>query len=92
MFPFKGLLAAGGAQIFEHGALDAADRLAPKIAGAFYHFTDARFTAWGASSNVILPRAVGGIRVGLEWAKVGGLALTDAELAHAIYTCRGALQ
>lgn len=92
VFPFKGLLAAGGAQIFEHGALDAADRLAPKIAGAFYHFTDARFTAWGASSKVIVPRAVGGIRVGLEWAKVGGLALTDAELAHAIYTCRGTLQ
>lgn len=91
MFPFKGLFAAGGAVFAEHFGLEAAGAAAPDLAGAYYHFTDGRFTAWGSSSNVLVPEAAEGIRGALQWAKVGGLAVTDLELAHAIYTCSGKL-
>ncbi len=92
MFPFKGLISWASAQFFEHGAIEAADAAAPKLAGAYYHFTDGRFTAWGRYSNVLVPEAAEAIRGVLKWVKVGGLATTDAELAHAIYTCSGKLQ
>ena len=88
MFPFKGLLAAAGAKAGEEAITETAGENASTIAGAYYHLTDGRFTAWGKYSKVLVPKAASGIETRLKWAKVGGWLVTDAELAHAEYTCR----
>ena len=56
---------------------------AEKLAGVFYHFTDARITAWGRYSKVLVPRAAKAIRLGAEKANVAGWALSD------VGTCEG---
>jgi hypothetical protein len=91
MFPFAGLASVGAAKLAEEGLVGAVEDNANAIAGAYYHFTDARFTAWGASSKVMVPRAAGTIRSVAGWVKVGGWALTDVELGHAIYSCSSEL-
>jgi hypothetical protein len=49
--------------------------------------TDARFTAWGRYSKVLVPRLAGKIGVFLKAADVAGWALTDAELAKGLVKC-----
>jgi RHS repeat-associated protein len=71
-------------QGLETGAEQGAKAAAPKIAGAWYHFTDARFTAWGASSKVIVPRAAEAIGRAVD---VAGWAYTDYDLAMGLFRC-----
>jgi hypothetical protein len=92
MFPFKGLIAAGAAKAGEEAIAETVGSNASSIAGAYYHLTDGRFTAWGEYSRVLVPRAAGTIEAGPKLAKIGGWIITDAELAHAEYTCRGRAQ
>ena len=80
-------MAAGFAKTGEELSLKAVETNASSLAGVYYHFTDGRFTAWGASSKVIVPRAAGTIRSVAEWAGAAGWAYTDVELARAIHTC-----
>jgi RHS repeat-associated protein len=87
MIPFKGLLAAAGAKVAEEGASQAAEHGGSLLAGAYYHFTDGRFTAWGSSSKVLVPNAAAKIATVAKVASVVGWALTDAELAKAINSC-----
>jgi len=53
---------------------------AEKVAGAYYHFTDGRFTAWGRSSKVLVPKAAG--KLGLI-----GLGVTVCEAFHCADKC-----
>jgi hypothetical protein len=91
MIPFKGLLAAAGAKAAEEVATHAAEKGGSWLAGAYYHFTDARFTAWGKSSEVLVPEMAAKISAVAKGLSVVGWALTDVELAHAIYECSGKL-
>jgi RHS repeat-associated protein len=75
----------GANQVIENTSLP------ERAAGVFYHFTDARFTAWGRYSKVLVPRAAKAIRLGAEKVNVAGWALTDVEMAKAINTCAGTL-
>ena len=61
------------------------------LAGAYYHFTDGRFTAWGRSSKVLVPRAAANVAKVAKGVGIVGWALTDIEGAHAIYECSGLL-
>ena len=70
-----------------HVASETADKLAPRIAGSYYHFTDARFTAWGRFSKVLVPKAAGTIRLWAGRANVAALAYTDIELARSGFEC-----
>jgi len=65
MIPFAGLAAAAGAKIAEEGIVGAVESNANTIAGIGYHFTDGRFTAWGASSKVLVPQAPEQLKVQL---------------------------
>jgi hypothetical protein len=87
MIPFKGLLAATGAKAVEEAATQGAEHGGGKLAGAYYHFTDGRFTAWGNSSKVLVPSAAAKIAKVAKGASIAGWVLTDAELAEAIHTC-----
>jgi RHS repeat-associated protein len=62
-------------------------RLPEVAAGAYYHFTDGRFTAWGRSSQVLVPNAAANIRAVARGASVVGWAYFNYEMAHAIGTC-----
>jgi hypothetical protein len=68
------------------------DHFAPKIAGAYYHFTDKRFTAWGRSSKVLVPRAAENIRLVNEGFAIGALAVADYELYKSIGECSEVLR
>ena len=50
------------------------------VVGAYYHFTDKRFTAWGRCSKVMVPRAVGRIGAGLAIVSI-------CEAAHCADKC-----
>jgi RHS repeat-associated protein len=91
MVPFKGLFAAAGAKAAEEVATHAAETNGSRLAGAYYHFTDGRFTAWGRSSKVLVPSAAGNIGRVAKGVSAVGWALTDIEGAHAIYECSGRL-
>jgi RHS repeat-associated protein len=73
-------------------ANEAAARYAPQIAGAYYHFTDGRFTAWGKASKVLVPEAAEGIKLWSERLNIAGLAYADYELAESISECSDTLQ
>jgi RHS repeat-associated protein len=65
--------------------------LPERATGVWYHFTDARFTAWGKFSKVLVPRATKAIRVAAEGANGATWAVTDVELVKAVSTCAGTL-
>jgi hypothetical protein len=87
VFPFKGLIAAGLSKAAEEGVTSAAEENSGWLAGAYYHFTDARFTAWGKYSKVLVPRVAGKFSAVARGVSVAGMAFTDAEVAHAEYEC-----
>jgi hypothetical protein len=68
-------------------ATNATESAAPGIAGAYFHFTDARFTAWGKYSNVLVPRLAGSIKLWSERLNVAGMAYADYELYKSIGEC-----
>jgi hypothetical protein len=70
--------------IAEHGA--------PTLAGAYYHFTDGRFTAWGKSSKVLVPKLAPKIATLAKALDVAGWAYFDYELARAVGACSAMLQ
>jgi RHS repeat-associated protein len=72
------------AQSAEHGA--------STLAGAYYHFTDARFTAWGKYSQVLVPNLAPKIATAAKVLDVAGWAYFDYELANAISECSEVLQ
>ncbi len=75
---------AAGAQLLEKGAEQGLDQAAPFAAGAWYHFTDARFTAWGSSSKVLVPQAATITGV----VDLAGGAWTDFDLGTGLLTCK----
>jgi RHS repeat-associated protein len=87
LFPFKGLAAAAGAKATEEAVTHAAEKGGSKLAGAYYHFTDGRFTAWGKSSKVLVPELAESIAKVAKGVNIAGWVLTDVELAEAIHTC-----
>jgi len=91
MIPFKGLIAAAAAKGAEELATNAAGSYGSSLAGAYYHFTDGRFTAWGASSRVLVPNAAAKIAQAAKVVSAVGWLATDIEGAHAIYKCSGTL-
>ena len=91
MIPFKGLVGAVGAKVVEEVAAHAAGTNGSRLAGSYYHLTYWRFTAWGRSSKVLVPKAAGEIAKVTKGISIGGWALTDIEGAHAIYECSGVL-
>ncbi len=90
--------AAGGATapVVTHAAgvaaTNAVENGASTIAGAYYHFTDARFTAWGKYSQVLVPNLAPKIAAVAEALDVAGWAYFDYELGKAIGECSGVLQ
>ena len=62
------------------------------MAGAYYHVTDARFTAWGSSSKVLVPAAAGKIAAFGEALNIIGWAATEIEGAIAEIHCTGVLK
>jgi hypothetical protein len=79
------------APLYTHAASEilthAAEQNASKIAGAAYHVTDGRFTAWGKYSKVLVPEAANGIKTVAKGVNAAGWLYFDAELAHSIYEC-----
>jgi RHS repeat-associated protein len=62
------------------------------VAGAYYHFTDGRFTAWGQSSKVLVPAATPTIELAAQRLNAAGWAYADYELAKSINECSEKLQ
>ncbi|MGA2653865.1 MAG: RHS repeat-associated core domain-containing protein [Terracidiphilus sp.] len=87
IIPFKGLIGAGLAKAGEEGLTSALEGNSSWFAGAYYHFTDGRFTAWGRFSKVLVPRLAGKIGAVVRGVSVAGWAVTDIELFHAGYEC-----
>lgn len=73
-------------------ASETASHFAPQIARIFYHFTDARFTAWGKYSKVLVPAAAANIRLWMGRLNAAGWAYADYELAKSIAECSGKLE
>jgi RHS repeat-associated protein len=73
-------------------ATNAAESGASTIAGAYYHFTDGRFTAWGKYSQVLVPNLAPKIATAAKVLDVAGWAYFDYELANAISECSGVLR
>jgi RHS repeat-associated protein len=73
-------------------ATKATESGASKIAGAYYHFTDGRFTAWGKYSRVLVPNLAPKIATAAKVLDVAGWAYFDYELANAISECSDVLQ
>jgi RHS repeat-associated protein len=66
-------------------------RLPQMVAGAYYHLTDRRFTAWGKYSQVLVPKAAQAIRTGARAVGVAGWSVFYYETAAAIGTCAAKL-
>jgi hypothetical protein len=73
-------------------ATNAAEHGASTIAGAYYHFTDSRFTAWGKYSKVLVPNLAPKIATAAKALDVAGWAYFDYELGHAISECSEVLR
>lgn len=72
----------------EEGSAQVLQGTAALQAGAYYHFTDARFTAWGKYSKVLVPKAAAKITAVVEAANAVGWAYTDYELAKGLIVCK----
>ena len=68
-------------------ATNAAESGASTIAGAYFHFTDGRFTAWGKYSQVLVRNLAPKIATAAKVLDVAGWAYFDYELANAINEC-----
>lgn len=75
----------------EEAVTKASEKKGSWLASAYYHFTDGRFTAWGRSSKVLVPKAAESIGKIAKGVNVAGWALTDIDLANAIRKCSGKL-
>jgi RHS repeat-associated protein len=75
----------------EVAASQGAEQSASWLAGAWYHFTDGRFTAWGRYSQVLVPNLASKIKFGAKAVDVVGWAYFDYEGAKAIKNCAGKL-
>jgi RHS repeat-associated protein len=64
----------------ETAAISLAQRAAPDAAGLYYWATDARFTAFGRTSKVLVPRLAGHIVETLEMVEGLGWVYFDAEV------------
>jgi len=53
----------------------------------YYHFTDRRFTAWGKSSKVLVPKLAGKIAAGAQWVSGAGTAYLAAESLNCMRKC-----
>jgi len=73
-------------------ASETASRFAPQVAGAYYHFTDARFTAWGKFSQVLVPEAAASIKLWAGRLNAASWAFADYELAESLGACSEVLQ
>jgi hypothetical protein len=74
-------------------ATKSAEKSASSIAGAYYHLTDGRFTAWGRSSKVLVPKLGSKIATAAEALDAAGWAYFDYELASdVIPTCSKVLR
>ena len=71
---------------------ETASRFAPQVAGAYYHFTDARFTAWGKFSQVLVPEAAASIKLWAGRLNAASWAFADYELAESLGACSEVLQ
>ena len=89
MFPFKGPAAVVGTKFIEEVTTHAAEASASKAAGAYYHFTDGRFTAWEKHSKVLAPRAAETISAVIKFVNGASWAFFDYELLSAVYSCAG---
>ncbi len=87
-----GFSAAATTHVAGEVAGETASHFGPQIAGAYYHFTDARFTAWGKYSKVLVPEAAGSIKVWAGRLNAAGWAYADYELAKSIGECSEVLQ
>ena len=92
----RGLAGGVAAPVVTHAvgmaATNAAERAAPTIAGAYYHFTDGRFTAWGRYSEVLVPRLAPKIATAAKALDVAGWAYFDYELVDTIRGCSGIVE
>jgi len=68
-------------------ATEAANHFAPQLAGAYYHFTDRRFSAWGKYSKVLVPQAAASIELWAGRLNVAAWAYADYELFKSIDEC-----
>ena len=82
--PAPGFSASATTHVAGDVATETASHFGPQIAGAYYHFTDARFTAWGKYSKVLVPEAAGSIRLWAGRLNAAGQAYADYELAKSI--------
>jgi hypothetical protein len=62
----------------------AAEKATPFLAAVKYHFTDARFSAWGRASKVLVPELAEKLATKLNAA---GWAKTDYDLAKGLAVC-----
>jgi hypothetical protein len=85
-----------GASATVHAAGDVAvhttEKFAPQVAGAYYHLTDRRFTAWGKYSKVLVPELAESIELWATRLSGAGLAYADFELFRSIGECSDVLQ
>ena len=82
-------LSSDTAKVAEEAAVQTVEHTsAPEVAaGAVYHLTDKRFTAWGKYSKVLVPRAATSIRLAAEKVNLAGWAVFELEAGMAIYSC-----
>ncbi len=62
------------------------------LVGAYYHFTDGRFTAWGRSSKVLVPNGVAKVARFAKGLSAVSWAVTDVELFSAVSECSAQLR
>jgi hypothetical protein len=87
-----GFSVAATAHVATDVASETASHFAPQLAGAYYHFTDARFTAWGKYSTVLVPEAAAGIKLWAGRLNAAAWVYADYELAKSIGECSEAPQ
>jgi hypothetical protein len=79
------------APLFTHAAGVAAtqgmEQGAEGLAGAYYHYSDGRFKAWGKYSKVLVPRFAANIRTWASRADAVGWAVFDAEIYKGMFKC-----
>ncbi len=87
-----GFSTAATAHVVGEAATITAEHNANLVAGAYYHFTDGRFTAWGKYSKVLVPEAAPAVKLWAKRLNAAGWAYADYELARSIDECSEKLQ
>lgn len=78
--------------LLAHAASESAEEAATSGAGAYYHFADGRFTAWGKYSKVLVPDAAASIAPYLKAAGPASIVLSEGEFAASIAECSEVLK